>query len=212
VTLALIAAGMVAFNGWLAVKAIAYARETARLRAGMTTVERQRADLALANDKNHLRVMLELIRRQAQGDKELHLSIAVDSDVMHLEREGNHLREMRVEVGPERWVGHAPDTVKMTAPRGARTVERLLDEKGAWEVPRWVYEDRKLPVPDIRTIPGALGPAAVVLSGGIVLYSLPTVGPLADSTYLLPGSVRVSASDLRAIVPDLRPGISVYFY
>src|SRR3712207_8848136 len=54
-----------------------------------------------------------------------------------------YLREMPIQVGPEKTVGTAPDTVRMVAPRGARTIERILDENGTWEVPAWVYADRR---------------------------------------------------------------------
>jgi hypothetical protein len=53
---------------------------------------------------------------------------------------------------------------------------------------------------------------AIVLNGGSVIYSLPTVGPLNDSAYVLPGSIRVSAEDLRAVTPNLQRGTVVYFY
>ena len=52
------------------------------------------------------------MRRQANLDKDLHLSVAVDSGVMYLEREGALLREMPIDVGPEKRVGIAPDTLK----------------------------------------------------------------------------------------------------
>src|SRR3712207_8843919 len=55
-----------------------------------------------------------------------------------------YLREMPIQVGPEKTVGAAPDTVRMVAPRGARTIERILDENASWEVPAWVYADRGL--------------------------------------------------------------------
>ena len=99
----------------------------------------------------------------------------------------------------------------MSQPRGARTVEKIL-QGGAWEVPKWVYADRGLPEPADRTIKGALGPVAVLLSGGTVVYSLPTDGPLADPNYLLPGSIRARSADLRAIVPNLQVGRTVYLY
>ena len=54
--------------------------------------------------------------------------------------------------------------------------------------------------------------AAIRLDGGTVIYTLPSVGPLNDSNYVLPGAIRVRASDLKAIVPNLRPGVAVYFY
>ena len=61
-------------------------------------------------------------------------------------------------------------------------------------------------------VKGALGDIAFVLSGGTVIYSPPSAGPLNDSTYVLPGSIRASAEDLRAIAPNLKPGTPVYFY
>jgi hypothetical protein len=203
---------ILALDGWLIYKRGKYTREIARLRAGMTTVERRKADLALASDEHRLEVMLALIRRQAQGDSRLHLAVSVDSGTMYLERDNAHLRDMRVEIGPEKWVGIRPDTVLMAAPRGARTVERILDGSAVWEVPRWAYADRGLVVPAERTLKGALGPVALVLNGGTVIYAMPSVGPLNDSSYVLPGSVRASAADLNAIVPNVEPGMSVYFY
>jgi len=203
---------MLAIDGWLIYQRIRYARETSRLRAGMTAQERRKADMVVAAEQNRMRVTLELMRRQANLDKELHLSVAVDSGVMYLEREGALLREMPIDVGPEKRVGVAPDTLKIVAPRGARTVERVLGAKDRWEVPRWVYMDRGLPVPDDRTVAGALGPGAIVLSGGAVIYAHPTMGPLSDTAYVLPGAIRARTQDLRAIAPNLTPGMSVYLY
>lgn len=211
-TMALALVAMLAIDGWLVSRRLRYAQETARLRAGMSGVERRRADVLVAANEDKLKVMIELIRRQALGDKDLHLAIAVDSGVMHLAREGAQLRDMRVDVGPERWVHVGPDTVKMAAPRGTRTVERILGPDDAWEVPAWVYDERGLPVPADRRVKGALGAGAVLLNGGAVIYARPDAGPLADSAYILPGSIRARAADLRAIVPDLKPGMSVYFY
>jgi hypothetical protein len=201
-----------AIDGWLIRKRIRYRGEIERLRAEMTELERSRTDAILAREGNRLRIALELIRRQASIDKELHLSVTVDSGVMFLEREGAHLREMPIQIGPEKTVGIAPDTVRMVAPRGARTVERIVDETASWEVPAWVYADRGLPVSQERTIKGALGPAAIILSGGTVIYSMPSVGPLNDSAYVLPGGVRARAADLKAILPNLQNGMTVYFY
>jgi hypothetical protein len=178
----------------------------------MSDVERRRTDALLASNENKFRVMVELVRRQAQVDKALHVSVSVDSGVMKLELESALLRDMPVQVGPERRIGTSPDTIHMAAPRGARTVERVLGERDAWEVPTWVYTDRGLTPPVERAVPGALGPAAVVLNGGALIYSMPSVGPLNDSTYVLPGSIRARAADLKAIVPNLKPGMTVYFY
>ena len=99
----------------------------------------------------------------------------------------------------------------IAAPRGKRTVEAVLGETDAWDVPAWVYTDRGLPTGETRLV-GALGPAAIRLDGGTVIYSLPTVGPLNDSSYVLPGAIRVRANDLKAVAPNLRPGVAVYFY
>ena len=203
---------LLAIDAWLIYKRAHYAEEDQRLRAGMSSLQRQQADVIMANEENRLRVMIELVRRQAGTDKELHLAIPVDSGVMYLEQEGALLREMPMQVGPERRVGIAPDTVHMAAPRGARTVEKILDESSAWEVPRWVFADRGLQPPVERALKGALGPSAILLSGGTVIYSMPSVGPLNDSTYVMPGSIRARAADLKAIAANLKLGMSVYFY
>lgn len=202
---------MLASDVWLLYKRAHYTGEVDRLRSGMSDAERKQADGVIAAEQNKFRVMVELVRRQAQGDKDLHLSIEVDSSRMMLEREGALLREMPVEVAPAKVIGSGPDTVRMSPPRGARTVEKVL-EGGDWEIPKWVYTDRGLPVETDRTIKGALGPIAILLSGGTVIYAKPTTGPLSDPNYLLPGSIRARTSDLKAIAPNLKPGSTVYFY
>jgi hypothetical protein len=203
---------LIAIDGWLIYQRVRYSRETDRLRAGMSDMERRKADMVMSNEQSRMRVTLELMRRQANLDKELHLSVAVDSGVMYLEREGALLREMPVEVGPEKRVGSPPDTIHIAAPRGARTVERVLGTNDRWEVPRWVFLDRRLPVPDDRAVKGVLGAGAIVLSGGAVIYAPPKDGPLSDSTYVLPGAIRARPQDLRAITPNVTPGMSVYLY
>jgi hypothetical protein len=199
-------------DGVLLARRARYEREYARLRAGLSDVQRQRADAVLRSDEDRLRMIVALGRRQAAGDAALHLSVAVDSGQMRLEREGATLRAMPAEVGPERTVGVAPDTVRAAIPRGKRTVVRILDGAASWEVPRWVYADRGLAVPAERSVDGALGPVAVLLNGGATLYSMPSVGPLNDSAYVMPGAIRARADDLKAILPNLQPGMSVYFY
>ena len=203
---------LVALDVWVVRKRTRYVEEDARLRESMSTLQRQQADAIMSNEQNKFRMMIELVKKQAQIDKELHLAVPVDSGVMYLEQDGALLREMPVQVGPERRVGTPPDTVYMAAPRGTRTVERILGESDPWEVPAWVYADRGITPPADRTLKGALGPAAVVLVGGTIIYSTPTVGPLNDSSYVLPGSVRTRAGDLQAIAANLRPGMKVYFY
>jgi hypothetical protein len=211
VTMSIAVVIFLAADAWLLLRYRRYVRETAALRASMTGVERQRTDALLAQEENRLKVMLELFRRQAKVDPTLHLSVSLDSGVMYLERDGALLREMPITVGPEKRVGTPPDTLHIAAPRGRRTVERLLDETDAWQVPAWVYQDRGIG-PSSSGLVGALGPAAIALDGGTVIYSLPSVGPLNDSAYVMPGAVRVRASDLKAIAPNLHPGVAVYFY
>jgi hypothetical protein len=204
---------LIAVDAWLGARYRRYRRETAALRASMSDVERRRTDALLAQNENRLKVMVELFKRQAKVDPALHLSVSLDSGVMYLERDGALLRAMPITVGPEKRVGVAPDTVHIAAPRGKRTVEKVLGESDPWDVPRWVYADRGIPATEEGgPLKGALGPAAVALDGGTVIYSLPSVGPLNDSSYVLPGAIRVRASDLKAIAPNLAPGVSVYFY
>lgn len=210
-TLSIAVVLFVALDVFLLTRYQRYQKETRELRASMSDVERKRTDEILAQNENRLKVMVELFKRQAKVDPSLHLSVSLDSSVMYLEREGALLREMPITVGPERRVGTPPDTVHIAAPRGKRTVEAVLGEKDAWDVPAWVYTDRGIPAGETR-LQGALGPAAIRLDGGTVIYSLPTVGPLNDSSYVLPGAIRVRASDLKAISPNLRPGVAVYFY
>lgn len=185
--------------------------EIRRLRASMTEVERQRADQIVSSERNKLRLAIALIRRQAQLERALHLSVALDSGAMFLEREGAMLREMPVVVGPDRRIGTAPDTVHFAAPRGVRTIARVLTEADAWEVPEWVYGDRAMEPPEDRLVVGALG-TALVLEGGAIIYAVPKTGPLADSTYVMPGAIRARAEDMRAILPNLAAGMRVYFY
>jgi hypothetical protein len=212
VAVIIVALGVVAIDGYLMYKRTKYRAEIQRLRAGMSEFEKDRADAVLASEEKQLQVMVELLRRQAKIDTEIHLAVSVDSGFMGLEREGAVLRDMRVQVGPEKTVGTPPDTVRLTIPRGTRSVQRLLGVEDRWEVPRWVYEDRGLPVPNRRSLKGALGPAAIVLEGGTVIYSTPTSGPLSDSAYVMPGAVRVRADDLRAVIPNLTRGTKVYFF
>lgn len=203
---------LLATSGWVLARRGRYRAEIDRLRASMTTLEREQADEIVSQEHNTLRIALALLARQARLEPTLHLAVSIDTGAMYLERDGVLLREMPVRIGPERRIGVAPDTVRLAAPRGVRTVQQVLGDTTAWEVPTWVYADRGLPVDSNRSIPGALGPAAIVLDGGTVIYSTPAAGPLSDSLYVLPGAVRARDEDLRAILPNLTPGTRVYFY
>ena len=199
-------------NTILAARFFQYREETNRLRAGMTKAQRERADAVVTAERHRLRVEWELIRRQARGDKQLHLSINVDSSRMILERDGIVLREMHVRLGPERFRGATGDTSISVQSLGQRTVQRILREGDSWEVPRTVFSERGIAVPDNRRVKGALGANAIVLTEGTVVYAVPESGPLADSSYVLPGSVLVDPADLKALSASIRPGMSVYFY
>jgi hypothetical protein len=199
-------------NGVLAARYFRYQNETSRLRAGMTKAQRERTDAVVAAERHRMRVELELVRRQARGDRQLHLAVNVDSNRMVLERDGIVLRDMPVRLGPERFRGPQGDSSISVQVLGQRTVERVLREGDSWEVPRSVFSDRGLPVPENRRLRGALGVAALVLSEGIVVYAIPESGPLADTAYVLPGSVQVDSADLKALSASIRPGMSIYFY
>jgi hypothetical protein len=196
----------------LAARYLRYKEETARLRSGMTNAQRERADAVVAAERHRLRVEFELIRRQARGDRLLHLAVNVDSGHMVLERDGVVLREMSVRIGQERVPLPQGDSAILVSALGQRTVERVLTGRDAWELPSEVFTDQGLPVPDSRKVRGALGDDAIVLSDGTVVYAVPESGPLADTAYVLPGSVQLAAVDLKALSANIRPGMSVYFY
>jgi len=201
-----------AANIILVTRYLRYKDETARLRAGMTNAQRERADAVVAAERHRLRVEFELIRRQARGDRQLHLAVNVDSGRMVLERDGVVLREMNVRIGADRVPGARGDSAILVNALGQRTIERVLTARDAWEVPPDVFADRGMPVPDDRRVRGALGDDAIVLSDGTVAYAVPESGPLADTSYVLPGSVQLAAADLKALSANIRPGMSVYFY
>ena len=174
------AATLLAADAWLVYKRGEYQQEVARLRHGMTAVERQRADVVFAANKDKVRVMYALIRRQAEGDRALHLTVAMDRSEMYLELEGVRLREMPIAVGPEQLVGAPSRQVPVAAPLGQRTVIGV----------------------DKRT---------VTLNGGTTIYADSGQDDLSGPTPPTPGNVRVRDSDLEAIMPDVKPGMTVYF-
>lgn len=203
---------LLALDAFVLFKRVTYNREIRRLRGEMTEVERKRTDTLVEAAEKRLEMMVELARRQAIGDPKLNLSVSVEEGAMYLQREGAQLREMRVRVGPEETVGTPPAAVRLAPPRGKRAVLRVVDGSYRWQVPAWVYAHRGVPVPGDRVLKGALGPLAIILDGGTVIYSRPGVGPLDDDSYVMPGSVRAEAGDLEAILENLEPGMPIYFY
>ena len=114
-----------AASGALAWRSAEYRREITALRAGMSGIEQVKADLALASDAKRLQVMMALALRQARTNGGLHLSIAVDSGVLHLEQQGAILRSATVEVGADGWERAAGDSIPIASPRGVRRVEEV---------------------------------------------------------------------------------------
>jgi hypothetical protein len=203
---------LVAADGVLAFKRWQYGRETAGLRARMTEMERRRADAIVESKENRVQLMMALARRDAVGEKGLNLAVSAEKGAMYLQREGAQLREMPVKIGPEATVGTAPDEVRLAPPLGKRVVVRVVDSSYAWEVPTWVWVQRGLTPPADRRVEGGLGPVALFLDGGAIVYSRPDTGPLADAAYVLPGAVRAEPADLAAIRENLTPGMPAYFY
>lgn len=202
---------LLALDAWVLYKRVSYRRETTRLRRSMSEVEKKRADTILAAAEGRMALQVELVRRRALGDPSLNLAVAVDEGRMYLQREGARLREMRVRVGPEAAIGDPPDAIRLAPPRGQRTVLRAVGPSYRWQVPSWVYAQRGLP-PARGAVEGALGPAAILLDGGTVIYSRPKAGPLADDAYVMPGAVRAEAKDLDALLENVAPGMPVFFY
>lgn len=195
----------------LVCKRIEYDRELALLRTSMTQAEVLRVDAIKAGENNIMATTVALARRVALGDRELHLVVDSGKNLMFLEREGAVLREMHVRVGPEATVGAQPNAVCLAPPLGERFVVRVVDGTYRWAVPECAFIQHGQPVPGDRKLPGALGPLAIILDGGAVIYSQPSTGPLSDANYILPGSARAEAADIEAIKADLQPGMAVYF-
>jgi len=116
---------ILAIDGYLVYKGRAYDAEVARLRANMTETERARTDAIVASEENKARIALALARRQAKIEKTLHLSVAVDSGRIYLEREGAVLREMVASFPAETTVKSGSDSIPVVVPRGQRTIARL---------------------------------------------------------------------------------------
>ena len=203
---------LLALDGWLLFERLRYLGQIRHYRQAMNTLDRQRADAVVAAGQSRAALTLELVHRHAVADRTLNLAVSLQDGVMRLQREGAPLREMKVEIGAEAVLGEPPDQVRLAPPLGKRAVLRVLRAGYRWEVPAWVYAQRRIPPPADRLVPEALGPVAAILSGGTVLYSKPDRGPLADDAYVLPGSVRVGREDLRAVADNLAEGTPVYFH
>lgn len=170
---------MLAIDALLIVKRRAYADEVTRLQANMTDQERSKTEAIVDAEHNKTRIALELARRQAKIEKTLHISIAVDSGKMYLEREGAVLREMAAAFGPEAKVG--PDSIPVVIPRGEMSVATIGTDK-------------------------------ITLDGGTVIAASSAPQPAQDPDPIPPGTVRIPLADMKAILPNLKIGMPVYFY
>ena len=133
-------AGALSAAAALAWRGAQYGNEIAALRAGMSGIDKVKADLALASDARRLQVMMALAVRQARTDGGLHISVSVDSGLLHLEQQGAILRTASVQVGADGWQAVDGDSIPLASPLGIRRVEEVR------------------------------GDSVVVLSGGAVLY------------------------------------------
>ena len=204
-------AGLVALDTWLLFKRWRYSREIASIRAGLSEVERERADAILAVNANRTRLQIAMVRRDAALEDDLNLAVSLDNSKLYLQREGAQLREIPVRIGPEKSIGEGPGDVKITAPRGRFTIAKVVGASHRWRAPDWLMKERGQPAA-AREFEGGLGPIAIILNGGTVIYSDPATGPLKDADYVMPGALRASAADLRAMEEVLEVGMPVYFY
>jgi hypothetical protein len=204
-------AGLLVLDGWLLFKRWRYSREISQTRASLTEVERARADAIIAATANRTQLQVALVQRDAQLEDDLNLAVSLEKSRLYLQREGALLREIPVRIGPEKSIGDSPGAVKLAAPRGRFTIARVAGATHRWRAPDWLMTDRGQPA-GAREFEGGLGPVAIILNGGTVIYSDPATGPLQDPEYVMPGAVRASTADLQAIAEVLEAGMPVYFY
>ncbi len=147
-------AAMVAVDAWLLFKRVSYNRDVAQLRSHMTQAERERTDGIVQAEQNKLRIAIELVKRQAKFDKKLHLNVSIDSSRMYLTREGALLREMPVQLGPERAASASSDAPPAAVPRGERTIADLAGDKIALDGGATIFTSKASPLAtDTTAIP-----------------------------------------------------------
>jgi len=212
VSLALTIAILLLTDFSLIFKRIEFSREQKLLQSSLAQTEIQRAGALETAQQNLSATGDQLARRKTLLDRELHLAVDRDKGVMYLQRDAAVLREMPVSLSRETGAGTGPGAASPAGRGGRDTVARVLDGSYSWELPASAFLQQGLPVPADRTVPGALGPTAIILDHGAVIYSQATAGPLKNRGYLLPGGIRAEAADLEAIRADLQPGTKVYFY
>ena len=205
-------AAMLGVTGWLAWRVKSLQAEAARSRTDAFGTSNATVDAQMAAQRARLQSILDRVRAEAANDRGLHVSVEVDSTYATLERDGLVLRTMDVDVGPESVVGTAPDTQRLATPRGVRTVTSVVAKGATYELPAWLWRERGLDAPASRKLKGAFGLGAAFLEDGTLIYARTTDGPLSDSLYVWPGAIRLTAEDLKAVLPNLKPGVKVYLY
>ena len=205
-------AAMLGVTGWLAWRVKSLQAEAARSRTDALGTSNATVDAQMAAQRARLQSILDRVRAEAANDRGLHVSVEVDSTYATLERDGLVLRTMDVDVGPESVVGTAPDTQRLATPRGVRTVTSVVAKGATYELPAWLWRERGLDAPADRKLKGAFGLGAAFLEDGTLIYARTTDGPLSDSLYVWPGAIRLTAEDLKAVLPNLKPGVKVYLY
>lgn len=205
-------AAMLGVTGWLAWRVKSLQAEAARSRTDALGTSNATVDAQMAAQRARLQSILDRVRAEAANDRGLHVSVEVDSTYATLERDGLVLRTMDVDVGPESVVGTAPDTQRLATPRGVRTVTSVVAKGATYELPAWLWRERGLDAPASRKLKGAFGLGAAFLEDGTLIYARTTDGPLSDSLYVWPGAIRLTAEDLKAVLPNLKPGVKVYLY
>lgn len=178
----------------------------------MTKAEQRRLETITSLQSNQLALNTEITRRMATGDTDLHLTVDTKKGLLFLAREGAELRTMTVNAAQETVIGSPSDRVRIVLPQGKRMVVDVVDSQYKWLAPDWVYSQRGQPVPSSNPITGGLGPLAIFLDSGTIIYSRPEVGPLNDDKYILPGSIQMATADIKAIRKAVHPGMVVYFY
>jgi hypothetical protein len=209
--MALGVAGLVALDAWTLFKRWRYSREISAAHGAMSGAERRQADAILAAAEDRTRLQVALVRRDAQLEDDLNLAVSLEKGRLYLQREGAQLREIPVRIGPGKTIGGGEGAVQVAPPRGRFTIADVVTGSHRWKAPAWLLADRGLPASP-REFEGGLGPVAIVLGGGAVIYSDPAGGPLADDDYVMPGAVRASSADLEAIREVLEVGMPVYFH
>jgi len=127
-TLAIALLFMLAVDGWLVYRRIAYVSDINTLRSHMSAAERQRSDAIVQTTQEKIRIEIELAKRQALSEDRLHLNVSVDSARMYLASGGAILREIPVEFGAQRMATPAGDSLPATTPRGERTIAEIGED------------------------------------------------------------------------------------